>query len=51
MKIKSIKSQSRKSDVLDIFADISKIKKLGWKQQTSIVEGLRLTCDWYSSKT
>jgi len=50
MKIKSIKSLSRKSDILNIFADTSKIRKLGWKPQTNIIEGLKLTYDWYLSK-
>ena len=48
MKIESIKSLSRKSDVPDIFADNSKIRKLGWRPQTDFIEGLKLTYDWYS---
>lgn len=49
MAIKSIKSLSRKSDVPNVIADNSKIKKLGWKQQTKFIDGLKKTYDWYSN--
>ena len=51
MKVKSVKSLSRKSDVLDIFANNEKLKKLGWKPKISITTGLKLTYDWYLSKS
>ncbi len=50
MTIHSLKVLSRKSDVPDIYADNSKIKKLGWKPQINFVDGLKLTCDWYSKQ-
>jgi len=50
MGIKSVKSLSRTSDVLDIYADINKIKKLGWKPKISIIDGLKLTYNWYLSE-
>lgn len=50
MTIESVKSLSRKSDVPDIYADNSKIRKLGWKPNTNLDEGLRLTYDWYSTQ-
>ncbi len=50
MTIHSLKTLSRKSDVSDIYADNSKIKKLGWKHQIDFVNGLKLTCDWYAEQ-
>ena len=48
MTIHSLKTLSRKSDVSDIYANNSKIKKLGWKQQINFLDGLKLTCDSYA---
>lgn len=49
--IKSKKSTFRKNDIGKIVADCSKIKKLGWKPQTELHEGLKLTYDWFKSQT
>jgi len=47
MKIKSLKSLSRKSDVPNIVANNSKIRNLGWKPQTDFFDGLKQTYVWY----
>jgi len=47
--IKSSKSLKRKAEVPNIIADCSKLKKLGWKPQTNLVKGLKLTFDWYNT--
>lgn len=42
-KIKSVTSQRRTNEINDIRADISKIKKLGWKPRIDIKEGLTMS--------
>ena len=44
------KTKLRKNDVKNIVSNCSKIKKLGWKSNVSINEGLELTLNWYISK-
>jgi len=45
--IKSIKSLKRKNETPEIVSNNSKIKKLGWKPSTSILDGLKITYDWF----
>ncbi len=46
-----IKWDSTKPDgTLRKLLDINKLKNLGWKHKTSLVNGLRLTYQWYLSK-
>ncbi|MGI0021290.1 MAG: NAD-dependent epimerase/dehydratase family protein, partial [Nitrososphaeraceae archaeon] len=47
--INSVKSQSRKQDINEVRADISKIMKLGWKPNTGLRKGLKMTLDWWRS--
>ena len=44
------KTKLRKNDVKNIVSNCSKIKKLGWKSNVSINEGLELTLNWYITK-
>jgi len=41
--VKSISNIRRKDDAKDIIADISRIKRLGWKPQTTLENGLKIT--------
>jgi len=50
IEIKSLKARARSNEIENIVADISKIKKLGWKPKVGIREGLKLTYEWYKSK-
>lgn len=50
VKVKSLKSKIRKNDADEVIANISKIKKIGWRQKTSLNEGLQLTYDWFKFK-
>jgi len=43
--IRSKKANSRKTDINEVVANISKIKKLGWKSKTSLEQGLKKTLD------
>lgn len=45
--IKSIKSQTRNSDIDNIVSNSSKIRKLGWKPTTSMEIGLQMLLEWY----
>jgi len=47
--IKSVRSRLRKTDIKEIKADISKIKKLGWKPRINLIDGLKKYYEWYSS--
>ncbi len=47
--VKSVKSRLRKSDIPDMKANISKIKKLGWEPRISISNGLKMFYDGYFS--
>ena len=44
------KTKIRKNDVKNVVSDCSKIKKLGWKPEISINEGLELTLNWHIAK-
>ena len=44
------KTKIRKNDVKNVVSDCSKIKKLGWKPEISINEGLELTLNWHVAK-
>ena len=44
------KTKSRKNDIKNVISNCSRIKKLGWKSNISINEGLELTLNWYISK-
>lgn len=48
--IKSVKLQSRKSDIVNVISDSSKIRKIGWKPEFGIEEGLHKTYDWFANK-
>lgn len=50
IKINSSKNKIRKNEVNNVVADISKIKKLGWKPTIEIKKGLELTYNWYKTK-
>lgn len=41
--VKSSKSYQRKMDIQEMVANISKIKKMGWKPKTSLEKGLKIT--------
>jgi len=43
----SVGKYSRKNDVDEIIANISKIKKLGWNPTISLQNGLKSTIDWF----
>ena len=45
--ILSLKSLSRRNEILDMVADSSRIKQLGWKPTVTILQGLKMTLDWY----
>jgi len=47
IQFKSKKSLSRTKDIPNIVANCSKIKKLGWKPQMKLNDGLKLTYDWF----
>lgn len=47
--IHSKKSQSRKQDINEVRADISKIMRLGWKPSIELRKGLKMTLDWWNS--
>ena len=44
------KTKLRKNDVKNVVSNCSRIKKLGWKSNVSINEGLELTLNWYITK-
>ena len=50
-KISQDKLLIRKTDVPEVIADSSKIRKLGWTPKTNFYEGIRLTYDWYKGNT
>lgn len=50
LKIKSVKSYIRKSDVDNFVSDSNKLKKLGWMSETEIKEGLLQTYNWFKSE-
>ncbi|MDE1725686.1 MAG: GDP-mannose 4,6-dehydratase [Thaumarchaeota archaeon] len=45
--IKSINSESRKSEIANVVSDVTKIKKMGWKSHVDIHKGLGMTLEWY----
>ena len=45
--IKSIRSKQRKGDIKEMRADISKIKKLGWRPTVTLSAGLQMLYNWY----
>ena len=47
IQFQSKKSLSRTNDIQNIVANCSKIKKLGWKPQMKLNDGLKLTYDWF----
>jgi len=51
LSIKSKKSLVRSSDIKNMVASKSKIQKLGWRPQTNLMKGLKLTYDWHDSQT
>lgn len=48
--IKSEKTLLRKSDVPKIVANISKIKKLGWRPKVPVQKGLQKYYEWYKTQ-
>ena len=50
MKKEAYKTKLRKNDVKNVVSNCSRIKKLGWKSNVSINEGLELTLNWYITK-
>jgi len=48
--VKSVKSYSRKSEVDEIVSNSSKIRKLGWKPKVELLDGLKITFDWFVSQ-
>jgi len=46
----SDKKLFRKSEIPDLFCDITKIKKLDWKPKITIDEGLTHTIDWFKNE-
>lgn len=51
IKIKSKKTFSRKDDIPNIVANCSKLKKLGWIPKIGLNEGLKLTYDWFQTRS
>jgi len=47
---KSKKSLSRTKDIPNVVANCSKIKKLGWKPQMTLNDGLKLTYEWFKAR-
>ena len=45
--IQSKKSLLRKTDINDIFSNPSKLRRMGWKPNTSFKNGLKITFDWF----
>ena len=41
----------RKHDIKEIMANNQKIKKIGWTPKTELKQGLKITLDWYASKS
>jgi len=50
IQFKSKKSLSRTKDIPNIIANCSKIKKLGWKPQMKLNDGLKLTYEWFKTR-
>jgi len=50
IQLKSKKSLSRTKDISNIVANCSKIKKLGWKPQMKLNDGLKITYDWFETR-
>ena len=50
-KVKSIKLLSRKNEIDDVVSNSSKIRRLGWKPQVSLLQGLRKTIQAYQQET
>lgn len=47
LNIKTSKTKIRKNESLDYQSDSSKLRKLGWKPKTSLLEGLKITYNWH----
>ena len=45
--ILSIKSKSRKKEIINVISDNKKLRKLGWNPRIEIREGLQKTFEWY----
>ena len=41
----------RKHDIKEIMANNQKIKKIGWTPKTELKRGLKITLDWYATKS
>jgi len=48
--VESVKSILRKSEINEVVADNSKIKKLGWKPLVNISKGIQMYYQWQKSK-
>ena len=46
-KIKTSKTKIRKNESLEYQSNSSKLRKLGWKPKTSLLEGLKITYNWH----
>ena len=45
--INTSRTKIRKNDSMEILSNSSKLKKLGWKANTSVPEGFKITYNWY----
>ena len=45
--INSIRSKQRKGDIKEMKADISKIKKIGWRPTVTLSNGLQMLYNWH----
>jgi len=49
--IRSVSSMIRKNEIKNVVANTSKIQKLGWKNETDILQGLQLTYNWFKNRS
>ena len=48
--IRSVSAMMRKNEIKNVVANTSKIQKLGWKNETDILQGLQLTYNWFKNR-